>query len=625
IRRIFCGPLEKELRKRLVKCFVWSVALYGEGTWTLQRNEEKRIEAFEMWMWRRTVRVKWTDRIRNKIVFEKVYNLVIFYNDEVRSEDSPKDCPAFAFWLGKTSEKPNQITVHVTVESCQPSHSAECAPSIMAVDIGHIRQHICLTWSQATKGNIEGRGFGPVLRIEFGVAQWSERLNIIFNRLLNDAISTTRLFSVDGIGDREMAFGKIRPRIRHRLPDIRLTAGENLGKTQPAVLMLLSSSNDSDDIEFRRIGLRKIFRPRINNTFVSLYEFNERFPMSPALYFRIPLIRRTGMLSLTAPLVLFDRSRLHTDTGVLLLPFSSSSSPLIPYTRSTITHTLTLEQDITLHRYTSYDNDTFKNNLSWLIYRVISRVRRRLQKQPGLVIPDSMYSVGRKEMWKDRQCLADDQLVIAASEDGLQKLIYELQITASNYNLTISPTKTKILAFQGKTQVRCKILINDNIVEQVRDFKYLGCEIGNTRELDQQRKLQNFNQICGTIKRTLLNKTRKETILKFYKVLAVPSLLYGSECWTLTENQKHKIEVSEMRFLRSVAGYRRTDRQYNETIRDELNIFNLNNKIKEYQEKYYEHVQRMPEYRIPKKILEYKPKGKRDRGRPTKRWRDQFL
>ncbi|KAJ4450085.1 hypothetical protein ANN_01492 [Periplaneta americana] len=70
-RRIFCGPLEKELRKRLVKCFVWSVALYGERTWTLRRNEEKRIEAFEMWMWRRTVRVKWTDRIRNKIVFEK--------------------------------------------------------------------------------------------------------------------------------------------------------------------------------------------------------------------------------------------------------------------------------------------------------------------------------------------------------------------------------------------------------------------------------------------------------------------------------------------------------------------------------------------------------------------------
>ncbi|KAJ4447057.1 hypothetical protein ANN_09046 [Periplaneta americana] len=38
----------------------------------------------------------------------KFYNVVILYNDEVRSEDSPKDYPASAFWLEKTSEKPNQ-------------------------------------------------------------------------------------------------------------------------------------------------------------------------------------------------------------------------------------------------------------------------------------------------------------------------------------------------------------------------------------------------------------------------------------------------------------------------------------------------------------------------------------
>ena len=38
---IFCVPLEKELRKKLVKCSVWSVALYGAETWTLRRNEQK--------------------------------------------------------------------------------------------------------------------------------------------------------------------------------------------------------------------------------------------------------------------------------------------------------------------------------------------------------------------------------------------------------------------------------------------------------------------------------------------------------------------------------------------------------------------------------------------------------
>ena len=71
-RSIFCGPLEKELRKRLVKCFVWSVALYGAETWTLRRSEEKRLEAFEMWIWRRMERVKWTDKIRNEAVLERV-------------------------------------------------------------------------------------------------------------------------------------------------------------------------------------------------------------------------------------------------------------------------------------------------------------------------------------------------------------------------------------------------------------------------------------------------------------------------------------------------------------------------------------------------------------------------
>ena len=40
-RSIFCGPLEKELRKRLVKCIVWSVVIYGAESWTLRRNEQK--------------------------------------------------------------------------------------------------------------------------------------------------------------------------------------------------------------------------------------------------------------------------------------------------------------------------------------------------------------------------------------------------------------------------------------------------------------------------------------------------------------------------------------------------------------------------------------------------------
>ena len=71
-RSIFCGPLEKELRKRLEKCFAWSVVLYGAETWTLRRNEQKHLEVFEMWVWRKMERVKWTDKIKNAVVLERV-------------------------------------------------------------------------------------------------------------------------------------------------------------------------------------------------------------------------------------------------------------------------------------------------------------------------------------------------------------------------------------------------------------------------------------------------------------------------------------------------------------------------------------------------------------------------
>ncbi|KAJ4447192.1 hypothetical protein ANN_09193 [Periplaneta americana] len=77
-KSIFSGPQEKELRKRAVKCFVWSVALYGLETWTLRRSEEKRINAFEMWICRRLERVKWTDRIRNEAVLERIGHVLGF-------------------------------------------------------------------------------------------------------------------------------------------------------------------------------------------------------------------------------------------------------------------------------------------------------------------------------------------------------------------------------------------------------------------------------------------------------------------------------------------------------------------------------------------------------------------
>jgi hypothetical protein len=47
-KTLFTSTLDLELKKKLVKCYVWSVALYGAENWTLRAVDQKHLESFEM-------------------------------------------------------------------------------------------------------------------------------------------------------------------------------------------------------------------------------------------------------------------------------------------------------------------------------------------------------------------------------------------------------------------------------------------------------------------------------------------------------------------------------------------------------------------------------------------------
>ena len=69
-----------------------------------------------------------------------------------------------------------------------------------------------------------------------------------------------------------------------------------------------------------------------------------------------------------------------------------------------------------------------------------------------------------------------------------------------------------------------------------------------------------------------MKKTSTNTQIKFYKVIARPSLLNDSETWVTTKRDMTCVEAAEMRFLRSVKGYTRLDKIRSEVIRKELEI-----------------------------------------------------
>ena len=57
---------------RLVKAMVFPVVIYGCESWTVKKAEHRRIDAFELWCWRRRLRVPWTARRSNQSILKEI-------------------------------------------------------------------------------------------------------------------------------------------------------------------------------------------------------------------------------------------------------------------------------------------------------------------------------------------------------------------------------------------------------------------------------------------------------------------------------------------------------------------------------------------------------------------------
>ena len=60
------------IKVHLVKAMVFSVVMYGCESWTIKKTEHQRIDAFELWCWRRLLRVPWTSRISNQSTLKEI-------------------------------------------------------------------------------------------------------------------------------------------------------------------------------------------------------------------------------------------------------------------------------------------------------------------------------------------------------------------------------------------------------------------------------------------------------------------------------------------------------------------------------------------------------------------------
>ena len=71
-KELMTKSLGKAVKKRLIKTLVWTVALYGCETWVMSKKEIERLDAFEMWVWRRMEEISWMDKKTNEEVLKYV-------------------------------------------------------------------------------------------------------------------------------------------------------------------------------------------------------------------------------------------------------------------------------------------------------------------------------------------------------------------------------------------------------------------------------------------------------------------------------------------------------------------------------------------------------------------------
>lgn len=223
-------------------------------------------------------------------------------------------------------------------------------------------------------------------------------------------------------------------------------------------------------------------------------------------------------------------------------------------------------------------------------------------------------------------CYADDVVLMANTEDDLQRLLYGFYLGCRKYNMKISLTKTKSMTI-SKLPLRCKLELERKIIEQVMTIRYLGVELTSWGALQNEVMYQanKAARIAGCMndiiwKNKYLNK---ETKTRIYKAVIRPISTYACEVRADTSKTKQILETNEMNILRKIMEKTRRDKIRSEDIRRQLNIQAIGDWVDRRRSEWNDHVSRMTSDRIARIARDNLPAdGKRSPGRPKKRWKD---
>ena len=219
----------------------------------------------------------------------------------------------------------------------------------------------------------------------------------------------------------------------------------------------------------------------------------------------------------------------------------------------------------------------------------------------------------------------DDIIIIAKTPQELQEMIQELNEGSLKVGMKMNMNKTKVMFNPCCTKEQ--IVVGEQVIEEVEEYTYLGQSIAFNKDLDREikRRISLGWAAYGKHKNILESELPICLKKKIVEQIIIPIMTYGCETWNLTASQENKLQVAQRAMERKILGVTWQDRKSNSWLRERTKIRDIMFTVKNSKWRWAGHVCRQEAERWTRKTTEWRPwYGKRARGRPKTRWRDEI-
>ncbi|KAK3559218.1 hypothetical protein QTP86_005471 [Hemibagrus guttatus] len=219
---------------------------------------------------------------------------------------------------------------------------------------------------------------------------------------------------------------------------------------------------------------------------------------------------------------------------------------------------------------------------------------------------------------------ADDIVICSESREQVEENLERWRFALERRGMKVSRSKTEYMCVnerEGSGTVR----LQGEEVKKVQEFKYLGSTVQSNGECGKEVKKRVqagwnwWRKVSGVLCDRKISARIKG---KVYRTVVRAAMLYGLETVSLRKRQESELEVAELKMLRFSLGVTRLDRIRNEYIRGTAHVGRLGDKFREARLRWFGHVQRRDSEYIGRRMLDMGLPGRRQRGRPKRRYMD---